>query len=269
MRLKNVIMMSFLLMAVFLTGCGVEQDVSRKAPAVTVRLAAASSLEKVFSTRIIPLFNKKHPEIRIEGVYDGSGKLQVQIENGLAADLFIPASERQMDALQSKGYLQTGSVKPLLENRLVLIVPAGRNSKFADFAQMALAKQPAIGDPQSVPAGFYAKEVLQKLGLWERVYSKASLGSNVTQVLYWVAEGSADAGIVYATDARLQQDKLRIVAEAPAEAMEDKVLYPLGMLKNAPHPTEARLFAEFLRSREAMKIFEEYGFTGVEDNEAN
>lgn len=261
-KLKYIIVTALTLFSVLALGCGASKTEEQKPkPAdVTLRMAAAASLEQVFSQKLITMFNAKYPHIKIEGVYDGSGKLQAQIENGLQADLFISAATKQMQALQSKGYMDEATVAPLLENQLVLIVPQADKGKLQGFEDIAKAKQPAIGDPASVPAGQYAREALTKLGLWEQVSSKASLGTNVTQVLHWVAEGSSDAGLVYATDAALQKQKVFVVAAAPAGALKKPVIYPLGVLKKAPQPKEAKLLADFLRSNEAMQIFKEYGF---------
>ena len=244
-----------------IAGCGGEQKATKAETTKALQLAAAASMEKVFTQKLIPLYEQKHPGVKIEGVYDASGKLQAQIEAGLAADVFISAANKQMQALSDKGYMDKATVKPLLENKLVLIVPTqNANAAVKDFASLVAAKQPAMGDPASVPAGQYAKEALTKLGLWEQVSAKASLGTNVTQVLNWVAEGSADAGLVYATDAALLKDKVSVVAEAPQGALAKPVIYPIGVLQKAPQAAEARSFAEFLQTDEAMKIFEEYGF---------
>ena len=115
-----------------------------------VHLAAAASLEKVFEQQLIPMFTKKHPHLKIQGIYDASGKLQSQIENGLSADIFISAATKQMQALDKKGYLDSASIKPLLENKLVLIVPAKGASDIKEFKDIAKAKHPAIGDPASL-----------------------------------------------------------------------------------------------------------------------
>ena len=263
--MKRFLVLTICIMALVAMGCGSD---SKKAatPAKeqkTVQLAAAASLEKVFEQQLIPMFNKKHPEIKIQGVYDASGKLQSQIENGLNADLFISAANKQMQALDKKGYMDSASIKPLLENKLVLIVPAKGDSAIKEFKDLAKAKHPAIGDPASVPAGQYAREALTSLGLWAQVAPKASLGTNVTQVLHWVGEGSADAGLVYATDAALIKDKVCVVAEAPAGALKKPVIYPLGILKKAPQPAAAKELAAFLQTEEAMQIFEKYGFAKV------
>ncbi len=241
-------------------GCG-GSDKLAAAPqaAKTLRLAAAASMEKVFAQKLIPMYQQRHPEIKIEGVYDASGKLQAQIESGLAADVFISAANKQMNALSEKGYMDKSTVKPLLENKLVLIVPKS-GSEIKGFNDFGKAKHPAIGDPASVPAGQYAKEALTKLGQWEGIQGKVSLGTNVTQVLNWVAEGSADAGLVYATDAALLKDKVTAVAEAPAGSLKKPVIYPIGVLAKAPQAEAAKDFAAFLQTEEAMKIFAAYGF---------
>ena len=115
------------------------------------------------------------------------------------------------------------------------------------------------GDPASVPAGQYAKEVLTSLNLWAEVLEKASLGTNVTEVLNWVAEGSADAGIVYSTDAA-STGKVKVVAEAP-EGSVSKVIYPVGIVKASKDEASAKKFIEFLQTDQAKKAFESFGFT--------
>ena len=128
---------SFML-AVMAAGCG-GGDKQAVAPQAgkTLRLAAAASMEKVFTQKLIPLYQQKHPAIKIEGVYDASGKLQAQIESGLVADVFISAANKQMNALSDKGYMDKSTIKPLLENKLVLIVPkSGSEIKgFNDFSK--------------------------------------------------------------------------------------------------------------------------------------
>ena len=258
-----------LILVLLLAGCGGSDKSAAPQEQKTLHLAAAASMEKVFTQKLIPLYQQKHPDVKIEGVYDASGKLQAQIESGLQADVFISAANKQMLALRDKGYMNNETIKPLLENKLVLIVPKqGKNAAITGFEKFSEAKHPAIGDPASVPAGQYAKEALTKLGEWDAVQSKVSLGTNVTQVLNWVAEGSADAGLVYATDAALVKDKVEVITEAPAGSLSKPVIYPIGVLQKAPQAAAAKDFANFLQSEEAIKIFEEYGFTGIKKEEA-
>lgn len=225
-------------------------------------IAAAASLETCLRDELIPMFEKQNPGITIEGTYDSSGKLQTQIEEGAGIDVFFSAAEKQMDALMEKGLIQEGSVKNLLENRIVFIVPKGDEGNYSSFEDIAKAENVAVGDPDSVPVGQYSKEALKNLGLWDQILAKASLGTNVTEVLGWVAEGSARAGIVYATDAA-QTDRVAVVAEAP-EGCVKKAVYPVGIVRDCENPDGAQKFVEFLGSSEAMAIFVKNGFAAAE-----
>ncbi len=228
--------------------------------AVTIMLAAAASLEDSFTRTLIPMFNAQHPWITVEGTYDSSGKLQTQIEEGLAADLFFSAATKQMTALVESGMMDEGTVVKLLENEIVLIAPAGSDTAIDSFDKIGEAETIALGDPKSVPAGQYAQESLTSLGVWDAIQSKVSLGTNVTEVLNQVAEGSADVGIVYATDAAQMPDKVKILAAAPEGSLEKKVVYPVGILAQAPQREAAKLFMAFLQSPQAIAVFVENGF---------
>ena len=119
------------------------------------------------------------------------------------------------------------------------------------------AESIALGDPASVPVGQYSEEALTSLGIWDKIQDKVSFGTNVTEVLNQVAASSADAGIVYATDAASMADQVKVVAEAPAK----KVIYPVAVVKDTANAEAAGNFVEFLKTDEAMKVFESYGFT--------
>jgi molybdate transport system substrate-binding protein len=227
---------------------------------VTLVVAAAASLENAYVQQLIPLFQKNHPRITIQGVYDSSGRLQTQIEQGLEADLFMSAATRQMDALVEKNFIAPESVKALLQNKLVLIKPAGTTTAVTSFETITEAQTIALGDPATTPAGQYAQEAFINLGIGEAVSSKLSLGNNVTEVLNWVGEGSAEVGIVYATDAA-STPKVAVIAELPEGLLATQVIYPVGMLSASAHPQETRLFFDFLASPEALEIFKTFGFT--------
>ncbi|MCQ4897595.1 molybdate ABC transporter substrate-binding protein [Anaerotruncus sp. DFI.9.16] len=227
---------------------------------VTILVAAAASLEYSYKDELIPMFTEKYPWITVEGTYDSSGKLQTQIEEGLEADVFMSAATKQMNALKDESLIDADSIVDLLENKIVLIAPAGSEPAAKSFETVTDAATIAVGDPESVPVGQYSKEAFTNLGIWDAVAAKASLGTNVTEVLNWVAEGSADVGVVYATDAATT-DKVQVVAEAPEGSLEKKVVYPVGIVSASQHKDAARLFVEFLQSDEALTVFEEYGFT--------
>ena len=224
-------------------------------------VAAAASLKNAYEEELIPMFQDKYPGVTVKGTYDSSGKLQTQIEEGLEADVFMSAATKQMTALDEEGMIASDTITNLLENKIVLIVPTGSDSKLAKFEDIENAESIALGDPASVPAGQYAEEALTNLGIWDKIQDKVSFGTNVTEVLNQVAAASADAGIVYATDAASMADKVEVVAEAPEGSLAKKVIYPVAVVKNTAHEEQAKNFVEFLKTDEAMKVFEAYGFT--------
>lgn len=226
-----------------------------------ILVAAAASLKNAYEEELIPMFQDMYPGVTVKGTYDSSGKLQTQIEEGLEADVFMSAATKQMLALDEEGMIASDTITNLLENKIVLIVPAGTDSELEAFEDIEKAQSIALGDPASVPAGQYAEEALTSLGIWDKIQDKVSFGTNVTEVLNQVAAASADAGIVYATDAASMADKVEIVAEAPEGSLAKKVIYPVAVVKETAHEEEAKNFVEFLKSDEAMKVFESYGFT--------
>ena len=225
---------------------------------VTILLAAAASLKNSIDNELIPLFEEQNPNIKVEATYDSSGKLQSQIEEGADVDVFMSAAMKQMNELDEQGMILEDSIVELLENKIVLIVPKGSNTSISSFEGILDAERIAVGDPESVPAGQYAQESFTNLNMWDQVLEKASLGTNVTEVLNWVAEGSADAGVVYSTDAA-SNENVEVVAEAP-EGSVSKVIYPIGVIKASTNEEAAKTFIEFLQSEEALNIFESYGF---------
>lgn len=231
-----------------------------------ILVAAAASLEYAYEEELIPMFEEENPGVTVKGTYDSSGKLQTQIEEGLEADVFMSAATQQMDALTEEGFVDGDSVTDLLENQIVLITSAENELGLVEFADITKADTIAIGDPASVPAGQYAQEALTNLGIWDEVLAKSSLGTNVTEVLNWVAEGSAQAGIVYATDAATT-DSVKVIAQAPEGSLAEPAIYPAGLVSASAHREEARVFLDFLQSDEAMAVFEAYGFTSYAASE--
>lgn len=226
-----------------------------------ILVAAAASLKNAYEEELIPMFEEDNPGITVTGTYDSSGKLQTQIEEGLEADVFMSAATKQMKALQEKGMIAEDTVTELLENKIVLIVPSGSAGEWKAFEDIEKAESIALGDPASVPAGQYAQEALTSLGIWDGIQDKVSFGTNVTEVLNQVAASSADAGIVYATDAASMAEQVDVIAEAPEGSLAKKVIYPVAVVKDSAHPEEAEAFVEFLKTEEAMKVFESYGFS--------
>ena len=210
------------------------------------------------------MFEEANPGVTVKGTYDSSGKLQTQIEEGLEADVFMSAAKKQMTALDEEGMIDSDSIVDLLENKIVLIVPTGNEKKLEKFEDIENADSIALGDPASVPAGQYAQEALTNLGIWDKIQDKVSFGTNVTEVLNQVAAASADAGIVYATDAASMADQVEVVAEAPEGSLAKKVIYPVAVVKGTAHEEVAKEFVAFLQTDKAITVFEEYGFSSAQ-----
>ena len=228
------------------------------APPVQLTISAAASLKNAL-TEIKSGWARSRPDVELVLNLGASGTLQLQIEQGAPADMFLPASAQQMDALAAKGLIVAGTRADLLRNELVLIVP--RDSKrVAGFGDLGHAdvRVVAMGEPRTVPAGAYAQQTLDALGLAAAVKSKEVLGTDVRQVLAFVETGSADAGLVYATDAAISP-RVRVVADAPA-GTHQPIVYPVALLRGSAHADAAREFIQYLKGPAARAIFEKYGF---------
>jgi molybdate transport system substrate-binding protein len=225
---------------------------------ITLLVSAAASLREVLQ-QVGSTYQQTKPNLKIKYNFGASGALQQQIEQGAPVDVFISAATRQIDALDQRGKLVSGTRTTLATNRLVLIVPAGKQgvSRFSDLARSTV-KRIAIGEPRSVPAGQYAEQVLQKLNIYTQVKSKFVYANNVRQVLAAVESGNADAGIVYVTDAKIS-NKVRIVATA-ASSSHSPITYPAAVLKRSKNAGAAREFLQYLRSNQAQSVFRKSGF---------
>lgn len=212
---------------------------------------------------LIADYNETNPDVEITANYAGSGDLQSQIENGAPCDLFLSAAQTQMDALCEEELMAEDTRSDLLTNAAVLVVPKDSDvvTSFEDLAS-DLVEKVAIGNPDSVPVGQYAQEILTTLGIWDVVNAKAVLGSDVRQVLAWCETGEVDAGIVYATDAAIT-DEVKVICAAPEDSCAP-VIYPVALTKDGAENQAAQSFLEFLESEDAAAVFEQYGFGIVE-----
>ena len=206
-------------------------------------------------------FNEEYPDVNILFNADSSGTLQTQIEEGSRCDIFFSAATKQMDALVDEELAKKDSVVDLLENKVVLIKPKDGETKVTGFENITDAKNMALAG-EDVPVGQYSKEAFENLGMWDDVEAKTSFGTNVTEVLSWVAAGSADAGIVYLTDATTsdQFDQVKVIGYAP-EGSVSKVIYPVGVVSASKKKDAAQKFVDYLGTDDALSFFAEYGFT--------
>ncbi len=239
-----------------LVGCTPEE--TEEAEPVTLSLSVAASLTDAMQ-EIEQLYTEEHPHISFEFNFGSSGALQQQIEQGAPVDIFMSAASKQMNELEEKGLLLDDTRVDLLQNELVLVVPKGFSgvAEFADLAKDDITFI-TIGDPESVPAGKYAQEAFETLGIWEKVQSKLMLAKDVREVLAYVEQEAVDVGAVYRTDAQIS-DKVEVVAAAP-DGSHSPVIYPVAVIKDSEYPEESTDLIEFLTGEQAGAVFEKYGF---------
>ncbi|MFN6469351.1 MAG: molybdate ABC transporter substrate-binding protein [Nostoc sp. SerVER01] len=223
-----------------------------------ILVSAAASLKDALE-EIKPLYQQSKSNVNVTYNFGASGALQQQIEQGAPADIFISAAKKQVDALETKGLLLPGSRANLANNRLVLIVAQDvvGVSSFYNLTD-AKIKKIAIGEPRSVPAGQYGEQVLKKLKLYDRLKPKLVFANNVRQVLAAVETGNAEAGLVYATDAKIS-NKVKVVVAAD-EKFHSPIVYPIVVLKSSKNPSAAKEFVQFLSSAQAKDVLKKYGF---------
>jgi molybdate transport system substrate-binding protein len=221
-------------------------------------VSAAISLKDALE-EIKPIYQKIHQETQIIYNFSSSGSLQQQIEQGAPVDIFISAANKQMDALESKKLLLAGTRQKLLTNQLVLVTPKNEKliNKIQDLTQPNVEKI-AMGEPNSVPAGFYSEEVMRYYKILDKINSKLIYAKNVRQVLSYLETGNVNAGFVYLSDAKTSRE-IRLV-EIFSKNSHTPIVYPIAILKSSKNPKIAKEFSQFLFSPFAKKVFNKYGF---------
>ena len=238
-------------------GCAPAERTSDEPPELVVSAAASLTLPL---EQIIANYEAAAPGTKLLVNYGSTGGLQKQIEMGMPTDVFLAAGAKPMEQLLEAGWIDPALHATLLTNRLVAVVP--RDSETAPTRLEDLAGDEwariAVGVPETVPAGGYAKEALDSVGLWDEVFAKAVFGKDVRQVLTSVETGNADAGFVYATDA-LGSTDVRVAFEVPLDR-HSPIVYPVGVVGTTEYPAEAEALYRYLLSDEAKAVFEKYGF---------
>ncbi|MEN4805895.1 molybdate ABC transporter substrate-binding protein [Pantoea agglomerans] len=207
---------------------------------------------------------KQEKGVTVVSSFASSSTLARQIEQGAPADLFISADQQWMDDAVAKKSVITSSRYTLLGNDLVLIAPRSAAAKAVtldpqtDWKTLLHGERLAVGDPDHVPAGIYAKEALQKLGAWEGVAPSLAPANNVRAALALVERNETPYGIVYGSDA-VASDKVQVVGHFPATSHKP-VEYPMAIVND--HDSAAvKAFYDYLKGPQAAAIFKHYGFT--------
>lgn len=262
-----------------LGGCGSDTQEQKAASKDKVHLtvfAAASMTETM--NQIAEIYKKEHSNVDITFNYDSSGTLKTQIQNGADCDLFISAAQKQMNHLDASqdekvnpeklDFIDTNTRVNLLENKVVLVTPKGNPKSISSFKDMADKLQAGtirlVMGNSDVPVGQYTQKILKFYDIDENAIACAghiTYGSNVKEVTTQVKEGSADCGIIYATDAYSAQ---LFPIDSATKDMCGQVVYPAAVLKTSKHPGAAKEFLQYLQGDEAMQIFTGVGFSPVQ-----
>ncbi|HYV50741.1 MAG TPA: molybdate ABC transporter substrate-binding protein [Dongiaceae bacterium] len=191
--------------------------------------------------------------------FGASGVMARAIEEGTSADIFISADAEWVEELGKRGLIESATARILAWNRLVFVIPAMDSGRaVATPPALVNLKSIAIGDPETVPAGHYARQALTKLSLWPFLETKLVKATDVRAVLNLVETEQVEGGVVYATDAQTTT-KVRVAFTFP-EGSHDPVAYPGAVLTGSRHGKAALSFLEFLSSPKGRAIFQSYGF---------
>lgn len=222
-----------------------------------LNVSAAVSLKDALK-EIAVLYEKQHPDTKVNFNFASSGLLCEQIIQGAPVDIFVCASKSQMEQLRAKGLIVEDSVSSCAENQLVVIAVDGK--KFLQLSDLLQADRISIGDPKTVPAGSYAQEALEKANVFGQLKQKQKLvyAENALQALTYVESGDVDAGIVYNTDALLAK-KSKISFSIPPNYTSPMV-YKIAVLKSTKNADVARSFVALVLSKEGQERFRSRGF---------
>ncbi|MFD1705347.1 molybdate ABC transporter substrate-binding protein [Siminovitchia sediminis] len=260
--MKKLIMFILTGALLFFGGCSNSTAGSgKKVEKTPLTISAAASLTEALE-EIKDLYEADHP-VDITFNFGGSGTLAQQIQQGAPADIFISANQDWMNMLEKENAIISDTKVSITGNTIVLVAGPDTSLTYESVGQIDPRdiSQIAIGNPDSVPAGQYTKQVLQYVNKWDELEDqddKFVRAKDVRQVLTYVETGNAELGFVYKSDA-MTSDSIRILTEAD-RSFHDPIIYPGAVTSGTKHEEEAQEFLQFLNSKEAQDIFEKYGF---------
>lgn len=246
-----------LFFAIFLTSCS---QAGEGKVQTTLNVAAAVSLQDALME--LKEIYEKESDVEVLFQLGGSGTLARQLEQGMDADVFLSSNITWMDNLEEKDLIIKETRKDILQNRLVLVtnkddVPSIDNLIYFNWEDV---NRIAIGNPESVPAGEYAKEALMELEIWDEWENQFVFAKDVRQVMAYVESENADYGLVYGSDI-VVSEQLHVVATIDS-SLHKQIIYPGAVIKNSEHVEEATGFLQFLQTDVAQEVFKHYGFGG-------
>jgi molybdate transport system substrate-binding protein len=231
---------------------------SSSASAADLVVSAASSLTDAFKN-VAQSYEAKNPGTKVVLNFGASDVLMQQIVNGAPADVFASADQTAMDKAVSEKVITSATRKDFAANQIVMIVPSDSKLKLDSLKDLTQAdvKRVAYGNPASVPVGRYTKSALEAAGQWDTVSAKGVLAQNVRQALDYVARGEVEAGFVFATDAAIMADKVKVAVRVPATT---PVTYPIAVVAGSKQASQAADFVAYVLSPAGQDILAKYGF---------
>lgn len=225
--------------------------------AETVHLSVAASMTDAFSD-VVADFTAAHPNAEILPNFASSGSLAKQIEQGAPADIYVSANPKWMKYLVEKNLIAQGSDRIFAFNQLVFI--GTEKTQVSSLEDLSTLERIALGTPQSVPAGQYAKQAMEGAGIYATLKqaSKLVMAKDVRQALIYADRGEVDGAFVYKTDALLARHA-KILFSVP-ENLYDRVSYPVALTAESAGNDSAKALYEYLKSPEAIAILTQYGF---------
>jgi molybdate transport system substrate-binding protein len=239
-------------------------------PKTTLTVFTAASLTGAF-TDIGNAYEKAHPGVKVDLVFDGTQALRTQVEQGATPDVFVSANAKHMDALKAEGFMDNQTVVYFLENGMAVIVPADNPANITSLSDLAKPGVKLVIGTKDVPFGSYTRQVLDKMAAdpqYGQAYKDAVMANVISEetavssVIPKLTLGEADAAFVYKSDVQPgDRDKLRRI-EIPAE-YNVVAQYPLGILAESSQKDAATEFILYVTGPEGSAVLEEYGFDPV------
>lgn len=239
-------------------------------PPVTLNVFAAASLTNAFNT-IGKQYHQLHPNVTVTFNYGGSQALATQITQGAPADVFASANQTQMNVVVKGGEVDASTSKVFVHNLLVVIYPKSNPGNITKLQDLANPGLKIVLADKSVPAGQYALDYLSKASADSSFGSSyqanvtknvVSYETDVETVVTKVAQGEADAGIVYTTDALANKSQLGEIA-IPAN-LQTEAAYPIAPIKGSKNAATAQQFIDYIFSSDGQAILtQQYGFIGA------
>jgi molybdate transport system substrate-binding protein len=221
-------------------------------------VSAASSLTDAFKS-VAQSYEAKNPGTKIVLNFGASDVLMQQIINGAPADVFASADQTAMDKAVAAKVIDTSTRKDFAANQIVMIVPTDSKLNLTSLKDLSKPEvvRVAYGNPASVPVGRYTQSALEAAGLWNTVSAKGVLAQNVRQALDYVSRGEVEAGFVFATDAAIMADKVKVAVRVPVTT---PVTYPIAITSGSKQTPQAASFLAYVASPAGQDILAKYGF---------